>query len=87
MSATKPALRPHPADAEALAELREIAEDRFARPSHRVEARRIIKAYASATCRQHQRDALAGVEVEKEPLPANAVMPDIRDEARDWPWA
>ncbi|MDD2862421.1 MAG: hypothetical protein PHI71_15345 [Acidiphilium sp.] len=87
MSATKPSLNPHPSDAEALAELREISEDRFARPSYRVEARRALKAYRAATCRAHQRDALAGQDVERGPLPANAVMPDIREEARDWPWA
>ncbi len=80
------ALRPHPSDAEALAELRQIAEDQFARPSNRVEARRILKAYSAATCRQHQRDALLGGEVDREPLPAGAVMADVREEARGWPW-
>ncbi|MHB1302436.1 MAG: hypothetical protein ACYCZB_03050 [Acidiphilium sp.] len=85
MSAAKPCvLKPHPCDAEALLELREIAEDRFARPSHRVEARCILKAYARATCRQHQLDALAAQQVERPQLVPADVEANYSDAARAW---
>lgn len=78
------ALQPNRADAEALAELRQIAEDRFARPSFRIEARRVLKEYAKATCRADQQAALEGKEIDREPLTVNGVEATFSEAARGW---